>query len=94
MMTVGIPENPRSKRQTFHMCICISSALKNPRGLPAFTNDDGSRANPKEVKEFLKLKQAQGWRVLPIGKECDNFDKLTGCRGHEEKELQPDAGNA
>lgn len=69
--------------QPFHMCICIAGALKNPRALRAFTNDNGTRATPSAVKEFLKLKQSQGWRVLPMGK-CDNFDPQTGCRGHKE----------
>ena len=54
-----------------------SSMLKN-----LFENKDGSKPSLAEVKEFLYDKLAQGYEVIPNGKECDNFDKKRGCLGH------------
>lgn len=68
-----------------HMCVCVAGALRNgkTRSLKGyFQHEDGSDCTHREVVDFLKLKQLEGWEVLPMG-NCDNFDKITGCRGYE-----------
>lgn len=45
--------------------------------------DDGSRFTSDELKGvFLKM-QSEGKRVFPLG-DCDNFDYIVGCKGHED----------
>jgi len=68
-----------------HCSPSIAGALRNGRtqklkGL--FQHDNGSDCTHREAIDFLKLKQLEGWEVLPMG-ECDNFDKVNGCGGHE-----------
>jgi hypothetical protein len=87
--------SPSVKRSRVHMCLCISGALKNMsdrqlRGL--FTRDDGTAPTAREARDYLRLEQAKGREVLPIG-DCDNFDYKTGCRGHEYQE-NTEASNA
>jgi len=67
-----------------HMCISIRGVLnwKGKRLLKLFTNDDGTKATMDEIKEYLYNKLSEGYEVLPMSAECDNFDKKTGCRGH------------
>lgn len=69
-----------------HMCLDIAGALRNGN-LGYFQHDDGRRMTDREAKDRLKLLQAKGWRVFPLG-DCDNFDPQTGCKGHPCEEGQ------
>lgn len=73
-------------RTRVHMCLCVAGALrwKDSRLAGLFTKDDGSECTGREAREYLKLQDYQGRRVIPIG-DCDNFDYNTGCRGHPEQ---------
>lgn len=69
----------------YHMCICIEGALRQPRLLKYWTDDDGNPQKPAAVREFLRCELAKGRKVLPMG-ECDNFDYQSGCKGHPQEE--------
>jgi len=68
-------------RTHYHRGIKIEHALKN------WSEDDRehvSRMNecgPEEVKNYFINSQNEGKRFVPA-EPCDNFDDLTGCRGH------------
>lgn len=67
------------------MSICIAGVLRWPDKTLAdlFTEPDGQKRTGKYVRDFLKLQQAKGRRVLPMGDdECEGFDYQTGCPGH------------
>ncbi len=77
-------KDTNKKTRIFHMCISIRGALKNTDAKlrNMFTDKDGSKLPADEIRDGLLDKIADGWEVLPIGKECDNFDKKKGCQGH------------
>jgi hypothetical protein len=54
--------------------------------------DDGVKKPGKVVRDWLKLKLAQGKRVLPMGQACDGFSYLTGCPGHPVAETEEEGG--
>ena len=76
----------------YHVCISVRGMLNWPlretkRHVcgkhPTVTKDDGTRfAGVHEFRQMLMDELAKGHEVLPMGKECDNFDWKTGCRGH------------
>ena len=76
-------------RHITHMCISVRGVLG--RGLKycgsiGMRHDDGRKATPHEVQDWLMDELAKGHEVVPLG-ECDNFDFKKGCQGHplEEK---------
>ena len=73
-------------RVTHHMCMSLEGCLRNHRGrkIKIFTNDDGTQSSDKQAREYIAECQAKGWKVIPIGKECEGFDYFgNGCPGHE-----------
>lgn len=64
---------------TRHMCIDVRGVLRwKDRDLKKlFTG-----GNATEIREHLMDKLADGWEVIPFGKECEGFDRKTGCPGH------------
>lgn len=66
------------------MCVSIEGMMRNkPKSFHKYmTNDDGTKPTLKEAREYMKEKLADGWRVLPLGKMCEGFDKVKGCPGH------------
>jgi len=83
--------SPAVVRTRVHMCLCVSGALrwKDSRLAGLFTKEDGSECTGREAREYLKLQDYLGRRVIPVG-DCDNFDYNTGCRGHPEQENNGD----
>lgn len=71
--------------KSFHFCLSVRGALKN-RDFSGFTNDDGSKATPEQVQDFLLDQLAMGREVIPMSKDCKGFDYKTGCPGHEGEE--------
>jgi len=51
------------------------------RACGGFTNDDGTRPTPDQVREFLFDHLSQGHEFIPAGR-CDNWDWKDGCMGH------------
>ena len=83
-----IIEEAEPKWTKSHMCHSITGPLanwktKDWKGATKYIKrDDGGSFTPAELKsEFTKM-LADGFEVFPFGKECDNFDPKTGCRGH------------
>lgn len=48
-----------------------------------FVDDGGRKTTAAESLELMLEHLANGRRVLPLG-ECDNFDPVRGCLGHED----------
>lgn len=77
-------DRPDGITRQIHMCLCVRGALRwtgKNRLAGLFTHPDGRECTAAEAKEYLKLCDWKGWRVIPMG-DCDNFDYETGCRGH------------
>lgn len=76
--------------RTIHMCLSIRGMLSKParefnRASKAFKDNNGKQMTPQQVRDELFNELAKGHEVLPLG-ECDNFDHVEGCLGHEIKE--------
>lgn len=72
---------------TFHMCMSVRGALnwdkrRFKQWAGAFTNEDGTKPTPDEVREFLMDELAKGHEVIPMSDACEGFDFKTGCPGH------------
>jgi hypothetical protein len=70
--------------ETRHMCMSIEGALKR-KNLSGIATEGGLPATDRQFREYLKYKQAMGWRVVPMD-GCDNFDPIHGCKGHPAKQ--------
>jgi len=76
--------------RTIHMCMSIRGFLNKTgkdftRSCRAFTDDAGRYMTPAQVRDAMYNELAKGHEVLPLG-ECDNFDFVKGCQGHEIKD--------
>ena len=45
-------------------------------------DNEGNMPTLSEFKKYLNEEKAKGHRLLP-SPECDNFDPLKGCLGHD-----------
>lgn len=45
-------------------------------------DDEGKHPTLTELREYLNEEKAKGHRLLP-SPECDNFDPVKGCLGHD-----------
>lgn len=76
-------EKSRSNATLFHMCIDIGGLLnRSDFELARLFTDKGQKQPGALVRQWLKLEQARGHKVLPLGKPCDGFSYETGCPGH------------
>lgn len=71
----------------FHMSVGIDFLLRLEdshleRILPALKNGQGGHPSISELRQFLTREQALGHKLLPLA-ECDNFDPVNGCGGHD-----------
>ena len=57
--------------------------LKNM--LYSVTDAEGNHPTLAEFKKYLNDEKAKGHRLLP-SPECDNFDPVKGCLGHNDVE--------
>lgn len=76
------------KARRIHMAVDIRGILSWSPGefrkiANSFTKDDGTAPTPDELREFLFDCLSEGKRVLPMSKNCDGFDFVKGCPGHE-----------
>lgn len=73
-------------RRIIHCCLDISGAIRNAKDFKGRITVDGKTlVTVQEIKAFFQEQLDMGRRVLPFG-DCDNFDYLTGCKGHEVEE--------
>ena len=54
------------------------------RILNSVKDDEGNQPTLEEFKKYLNHEWAIGHRLLPVP-ECDNFDPVKGCLGHEKQ---------
>jgi hypothetical protein len=76
-------------RQIRHLSVDIAGMLRNygrksMRGL--IKEDNGAEWTDAMVRKYLKECLAKGWKLLPVGKECEGYSHETGCPGHEIKD--------
>lgn len=81
-------------KRLIHMCISVRGVLHwpesemrkatGPKGW--IRHDDGSPMTVHELKDSLMDELARGHEVIPMNKDCDNFDYKKGCLGHAIKE--------
>ena len=71
--------------KNFHMCMSVRGALlrSDKELIGVFRHDDGRNMTPREARLSLMDELAKGNEVIPLSKNCDNFDNKTGCRGHD-----------
>lgn len=50
--------------------------------LDSVTDDQGKHPKLGEFKKWLRNEKAQGHKFIPVP-ECDNFDPVKGCLGHD-----------
>jgi hypothetical protein len=66
-----------------HVSLSIEGALKSRKKINYMQHDDGKRMSDKEARDYLQESLREGKRVLPISSECEGFDYITGCPGHD-----------
>lgn len=54
------------------------------RMLECVTDEEGKHPKLGEFKKWLRNEKAIGHKLIP-SPECDNFDPVNGCLGHEDK---------
>lgn len=65
-----------------HLSLSIEGGIRNARSLRNCIEVDGKTlGTTEEVRSFLREQQAMGRKYLPCD-DCDNFDYMTGCKGH------------
>lgn len=68
----------------YHRCLNVECAIKYADILKGALDADGKVLKTRrQVKRFLKIQRKLGRLVLPMC-ECDNFDYLKGCLGHDD----------
>lgn len=70
-----------------HMSISIEGLLsmsdaKMKRMLNNVKDENGNQPTLEEFRKYLRHELSIGRRLLPVP-ECDNFDPVNGCLGHE-----------
>lgn len=76
--------------KTIHLSLSVRGALGWPlweqrNALRWMFRDDGTKfGSVAELRNALMDELAAGHEVVPMAKECDNFDFKTGCKGHED----------
>ncbi len=74
------------KARKIHMCASVRGLLRRPRReLDRMFVDPatGKKLRAEAAIEFLFDALARGHEVIPLSRDCDNFDFKTGCLGHE-----------
>ncbi len=68
----------------FHMCVDIVGLLEmhKRKKITIMQHDDGRRMTDSEARNYLYNALSEGKKVLPCSSECDDFDYITGCKGH------------
>lgn len=76
----------------YHFCLDIRGALLNWSHTQWRDVGQDNKMTAHEVKAKFMDYLAEGKKVIPIHKECDNFCYQKGCLGHkEDTDSKPDA---
>lgn len=75
----------RPRERIMHMSMAIDYALTHALGDFMV---GGERVDPEKAKRYLQAKQAQGHKMIPMSNECEGFDPVKGCPGHEKEETR------
>lgn len=72
-----------------HMSVSIEGLLamsdaRMKRMLNSVKDENGNQPTIEEFRKYLNHELSIGHRLLPVP-ECDNFDPVNGCLGHESK---------
>lgn len=69
-------------RKVIHLCLSIEGGIRNARSLRGCIEVDGQTLQTtEEVRAFLREQRDMGRKCIPCT-DCDNFDYMTGCKGH------------
>ena len=71
----------------FHMSVSIEGLLamsdaRMKRMLNSVKDENGNQPTLAEFRQYLNHEWAIGHKLLPVP-ECDNFDPVKGCLGHD-----------
>ena len=72
----------------FHMSVSIEGLLamndaRMKRMLNSVKDENGRQPTLREFRQYLNQEWSNGHRLLPVP-ECDNFDPVKGCLGHND----------
>lgn len=72
-----------SKRKIIHMCQSVRGALKNwdKNQWKQVAQDNGMSV--ERCKEWFRIQEHNGVKVIPFGERCEGFSDIDGCPGHE-----------
>lgn len=70
-------------KKTIHICQSIEGALANWKESDWNHVASINGITADECKEWFRLQDFKGVKVIPIGEECEGFSYQTGCQGHE-----------
>lgn len=70
-------------KRSVHVCQSVRGALKNwdKKDWEHVAKQNGKTV--VGVKEWFRIKEFEGVKVIPIGDRCEGFSDETGCPGHE-----------
>jgi len=74
--------------QIIHMGVDIQGMLNSKRKHTYCTDDNGNPMTDKQVRQELRELLAKGHKVMPMNPDCDCFDPITGCPGHDKGEWE------
>jgi len=69
---------------TFHIAVSVAGSLRQTDSELAglVTLDDGTEATGHQARQWLRIQQMKGRKLLPVGEPCEGWSYETGCPGH------------
>lgn len=70
-------------KKTYHICQDVRGAIKNwtKQQWADVARDNGISVD--RCKEWFRIQEFNGVKVIPIGPRCEGFSDIDGCPGHE-----------
>lgn len=68
-----------------HTCLSIEGCLNyhKRKKINYFQDENGNTISDQKARIYLAECQNKGWKVIPMGEECEGFDYFgKGCPGH------------
>lgn len=69
-------------KTTHHFCQDVRGALKNWNKQQWTDVAADNNMSVVACKEWFRIKEFEGVKVIPIGQRCEGFSDQTGCPGH------------